>query len=262
MVDRLKNRTAIITGAGQGIGAAIARRFADEGATVAIAELNAASGEAMAAELSAQGHRAIAVQTDVADAQSVNRMVEQVVSQLGIPDILINNAGINVFRDPLECTDEDWKRCFSVDLDGVWYCCRAALPHLLKTGHASIVNIASVHAFQIIPNCFPYPVAKHGLIGLTRALAIHYAAKGIRVNSVSPGYIGTQNVIDYWATFPDPEAERQRAYKIQPMKRIGTPEEVAWAVLFLASDEASFITGTNLMIDGGRSVLFHDAPDV
>src|SRR5258707_4470428 len=261
MVDRLKGRTAIVTGAGQGIGEAIARRFAAEGARIVVAEVNVAPCERLAADLRASGHEAIAIQTDVANADSVNRMVEASVRDFGTPDLLINNAGINVFRDPLACTDEDWRRCFSVDLDGAWYCCRALLPHLLALGRGSIVNIASVHAFQIIPDCFPYPIAKHGLIGLTRALAIAYAARNIRVNSVSPGYIGSKNVLDYWQTFPDPEAERQRAIKLQPVKRIGTPDEVAWAVLFLASDEASFVTGANLMIDGGRSVLFHEAPD-
>jgi NAD(P)-dependent dehydrogenase (short-subunit alcohol dehydrogenase family) len=254
----LNNRIAVVTGAGQGIGEAIVRRFVREGARVAIAELNADTGEAVAASLREQGYTAIAVQTDVADSRSVNRTMETVVRELGRPSILVNNAGINVFSDPLSCTDEEWRRCFSVDLDGVWYCCRAVLPHMLALGKGSIVNIASVHAFQIIPKCFPYPVAKHGLIGLTRALAVDFAKRNIRVNSVSPAYIATQNVIDYWSTFPNPEAEKQRAGKLHPIGRIGTPEEVASATLFLASDESSFITGTNLMVDGGRSILFHE----
>src|SRR5437867_4334253 len=154
MTNRLKGHTAIVTGAGQGIGEAIARRFVEEGARLVIAELNPTTGEALAAELGDKGAEAIFMQTDVANSASVNQMVEQVVKDFGLPDILVNNAGIAVFSDPLSCTDERWSKCFSVDLDGVWYCCRAVLPHMLTVGHGSIVNIASVHASQIIPNCF------------------------------------------------------------------------------------------------------------
>jgi NAD(P)-dependent dehydrogenase (short-subunit alcohol dehydrogenase family) len=258
MSDRLKDRVAIITGAGQGIGAATARRFSQEGARVVIAELNAQTGEAMAQELRAVGHAAVAIQTDVSDQESVNRMMAAAVGHFGPPDVLVNNAGIAVFDDPLHLSDEDWRRCFAVDLDGVWYCCRAALPYMLERGRGSIVNIASVHSFQIIPHCFPYPVAKHGVIGLTRALAIEYADHNVRCNAICPGYIATQISIDYWGTFPDPKAERERANNLHPLKRVGEPDEVAWSAVFLASDEAGFITGASLMVDGGRSVLYHD----
>jgi len=256
--NRLKDRVAIITGAGQGIGAATARRFSQEGARVVIAELNPQTGEAMAQALRADGHEAVAIQTDVSDQGSVNRMMAAAVDHFGPPDVLVNNAGIAVFDDPLHLSDEDWRRCFAVDLDGVWYCCRAALPHMLERGRGSIVNIASVHSFQIIPHCFPYPVAKHGVIGLTRALAIEYADRNVRCNAICPGYIATQISIDYWGTFPDPKAERERAEKIHPLQRVGEPDEVAWTAVFLASDEAGFITGASLMVDGGRSVLYHD----
>lgn len=258
MTNRLKDHSAIITGAGQGIGEAIARRFVEEGARVVIAELNAEAGETLAEDLRGTGYDAIAIQTDVADSHSVNEMVARTVRDFGVPDILINNAGISVFSDPLNCTDERWAKCFSVDLDGVWYCCRAVLPHMVNLGHGSIVNIASVHASQIIPNCFPYPVAKHGVLGLTRALAVDFGAKNIRVNAISPGYIATQNVLDYWNSFPDPEAEKQRALNLHPGKCIGEPDEIAWAAVFVASNEARFMTGANLVIDGGRSIMFHE----
>jgi NAD(P)-dependent dehydrogenase (short-subunit alcohol dehydrogenase family) len=258
MPNRLAGKTAIITGGGQGIGEAIARRFADEGARVVIADVNAATGEAVAADLRAAGHTALAIQTDVADSAAVNRLADQVGRELGPADVLVNNAGIVVFRDPLHCTDDDWRRCFSVDLDGVWYGCRAFLPQLIERGGGSIINIASSHASQIIPNCFPYPVAKHGLVGLTRALAIDMAAQGVRVNAISPGYILTPNVVSYWSTFPDPAAERARVMQMHPVKRIGTPDEVAWTAVFLASDEAGFMTGANLQIDGGMSILYHE----
>jgi NAD(P)-dependent dehydrogenase (short-subunit alcohol dehydrogenase family)/glyoxylase-like metal-dependent hydrolase (beta-lactamase superfamily II) len=254
---RLDQRVAIVTGAGRGIGAAIATRFAQEGAQVVVAELDPATGETTAARLRESGHSAIAIQTDVGDPDSIQRMVSAAIDHFGPPDVLVNNAGINVFHDPLNMPFSEWERCFRIDLNGAWHCCRAVLPHMLARGRGSIVNIASVHAFQIIPHCFPYPVAKHGLLGLTRALAIEYAARNIRVNAICPGYIETPISFEYWNTFPDPAAEQQRAYQLHPPGRIGTPDEVAWPAVFLASDEAGFINGASLVVDGGRSVLYH-----
>ncbi|MCO6452880.1 MAG: SDR family oxidoreductase [Caldilineales bacterium] len=258
MPERLKDKIAIITGAGRGIGAQTALRFCEEGAVVVIAELDPLSGEATAADLRSKGFQSFAVQTDVSDPTSVCDMMTEVVKSVGRPDVLVNNAGINLFRDPLELKPSEWRRLFSIDLDGVWWCCQAALPHMLAMGRGSIINVASVHAFQIIPGCFPYPVAKHGVVGLTRALAIEYAAKNIRVNAVCPGYIETQIAIDYWNTFDDPDAERLYTYNIHPPKRIGTADEVAWPIVFLASEEAGFVNGAALMVDGGRSILYHD----
>ena len=154
--------------------------------------------------------------------------------------MLVNNAGINLFRDPLKLTDEEWRRCFAIDLDSMWYCSQAVLPHMLALGHGSIVNMASIHAFQIIAGCFPYPVAKHGVIGLTRALAIEYAAQNIRVNAICPGYVETQITIDYWNTFDDPDAQRLYAYNIHPPKRIGTADEVAWPIVLFGLGRSKF----------------------
>jgi NAD(P)-dependent dehydrogenase (short-subunit alcohol dehydrogenase family) len=258
MAGRLDKKIAVVTGAGQGIGAAIARCFAAEGAQVVVAELNPETGAAMASELVATGAYALFIPTDVSDPSSVVAMANAVRDAFGIPDILVNNAGINVFGDPLKTSDQDWRRCMAVDLDGVWQCVRAILPGMIDAGRGSIVNIASTHAFTIIPGCFPYPVAKHAVVGLTRALGIEYAARGIRVNAIAPGYIETPIAIEYWNTFPDPEAEKQRACNLHPPKRVGRPEEVAWTAVFLASDEAPFINAATIVIDGGRSVLYHD----
>ena len=258
MADRLAGKVAIVTGAGRGIGAAIAHAFVHAGAAVVVAERDARSGEAVAASLREAGGSATAVETDVTQQASVEACVAEVVAEHGRIDILVNNAGINVFHEPLATTEDEWRRCFAVDLDGVWRVSKAVLPSMIAAGGGAIVNIASCHGFSIIPGCFPYPVAKHGLLGLTRALGIEYAPNNIRVNAIAPGYIETQLALDYWATFPDPAAERQRTYDMHPPRRIGRPEEVAMTALFLASDEAPFINAATIVIDGGRSVLYHD----
>jgi len=260
MSDRFKDRVAIVTGSGRGIGEATARRLAQEGASVVVAEQDMDAASSVVEDIKASGGNALAVPVDVARPETLEAMVAATIGAFGPPDVLINNAGIAVFGDPLTLRDEDWRRCFAVDLDGVWYATRAVLPSMLERGRGSVVNVASVHSFQIIPHCFPYPVAKHGVIGLTRALAIEYAAAGLRFNAVSPSYIATQIVVDYFATFPDPEAERRRVEELHPVKRIGRPDEVAAAIAFLASDECAFMTGVSLMVDGGRSVLYHDVP--
>jgi len=255
MVNRLAGKIAIVTGAGRGIGEAIARAFVQEGAAVVVAERDVETGRATATSLDGA---ATFIETDVTDQASVDRCFAAVMAEHGRVDILVNNAGVNVFHDPLQTSDDEWRRCFAVDLEGVWRVSRAVLPAMIASGGGAIVNIASCHGFSIIPGCFPYPVAKHGLLGLTRALGIEYAAKNVRVNAIAPGYIETQLAVDYWRTFPDPEAERRRTYDMHPPHRIGRPEEVAMTAVFLASDEAPFINAATIVIDGGRSVLYRE----
>jgi NAD(P)-dependent dehydrogenase (short-subunit alcohol dehydrogenase family) len=259
-MNRLAGKVALITGAGRGIGAAIAHAFAREGAAVVLAELDSETARHTAREIEAAhaGARVLAVRTDVTQSASVQQAVDEAQRSFGPLDVLVNNAGINVFCDPLTMTDEDWRRCFAVDLDGVWNGCRAALPGMVERGRGSIVNIASTHSFKIIPGCFPYPVAKHGVIGLTRALGIEYAPRNVRVNAIAPGYIETDLTREWWDNQPDPAAARQATLDLQPMKRIGRPEEVAMTAVFLASDEAPFINASCITVDGGRSVLYHD----
>jgi NAD(P)-dependent dehydrogenase (short-subunit alcohol dehydrogenase family) len=252
---RLAGKIAIVTGAGRGIGAAIAEAFVREGASVVIAERDEVTGRATAERL---GDAALFVRTDVTEQTDVDAAVAASQEHFGRLDVLVNNAGINVFHTPLETTDAEWARCMAVDLEGVWRMCRAVLPEMLAAGGGSIVNIASSHSSTIIPGTFPYPVAKHGLLGLTRALGIEYAAQNIRVNAIAPGYIETELAVEYWNGFPDPTAERQRAYDLHPPRRIGKPEEVAMTAVFLASDEAPFINAASIPVDGGRSVLYHD----
>ena len=254
MAGRLQDKVAIVTGGGRGIGEATARAMAAEGAQLVIAELDPATGERTAAELGG-----LFVPCDVREPAQLQQVAAR--DDQGATAASTSWSpmpGINVFHEPLAMPDEEWRRCFAVDLDGVWHSCRAVLPTMLAQGAGSIVAIASCHSFAIIPHTFPYPVAKHGLLGLVRALGIEYAAKGVRVNAIAPGYIETQIAIDYWNTFPDPQAERQKAYDLHPPKRVGRPEEVAMTAVFLASDEAPFINAACITIDGGRSVLYHD----
>ena len=257
MAGRLRGKVAIVTGAGRGIGEATARAFVREGASVVIAELDQATGRATADDLNRQGTAAF-LPCDVTQDQSVAEVTARTLERFGHIDILVNNAGINVFHEPLATSEAEWRRCFAVDLDGVWRMSKAVLPTMLDKGGGAVVNIASSHSFTIIPGCFPYPVAKHGLLGLTRALGIDYAARGVRVNAIAPGYIETQIAVEYWNTFPNPAAERQRTYDLHPPKRIGKPDEVAMTAVFLASDEAPFINAACIVIDGGRSVLYHE----
>jgi NAD(P)-dependent dehydrogenase (short-subunit alcohol dehydrogenase family) len=258
MAGRLQDKVAIITGAGRGIGAAIARIMAQEGARIAVLDIDDPAAIAVTGDIRAAGGTAESFHADITDQALITAVMAQVTARLGPPDILVNNAGINVFRDPIELTAADWTRCLAVDLEGAWHCIRAVLPSMLERGGGSIVNIASTHSFSIIPGCFPYPVAKHGLIGLTRALAIEYGPKNIRVNAVAPGYIATRLNLEQWEAASDPAAARKAVEDLIPLRRIGTPEQVAWATVYLASDEAGFTTASILTMDGGRSVVYHD----
>ncbi len=256
---RLSGRVAIVTGGGQGIGAAIVARFAHEGASVMIADINEARGNVTAEAISRQtGARVIALECDVADAQSVRTMVQATKAQLGSADVLVNNAGIAVFREPLEMTPEDWRRCLSVDLEGAWNCAKAVLPDMLARRDGAIINIISNHAFTVIKHTFPYPVAKHALLGLTRSLGLEYADRGIAVNAISPGYTDTQIAQDDFNRHPDPAAARAATEAKQPPGRLCRPDEVAAVAALLASNEARFMIGENIVIDGGVSIRMYE----
>jgi NAD(P)-dependent dehydrogenase (short-subunit alcohol dehydrogenase family) len=257
MAERVKDKVIIVTGSTMGIGRAVAELLLEEGARVV---LNSHQDDEHAAAVRAAlgGPDSLYVRADIADRVQVEALVAHTLERFGRVDAVVNNAGMNVFTDPLLMTAADWQRCFAVDLEGAWNVIRAVLPSMLERGYGNIVNIASVHGHKIIPGCFPYPVAKHALIGLTKSLGIEYAARGIRVNSISPGLILTESAEAWLASCPDPAAERARQEQLLPVRRIGTPREVAYTALFLASDEARFINATDILIDGGRSQLYCD----
>lgn len=257
--NKLKNKVAIVTGAAQGIGMAIASVFAREGADLVLLDVNerllksvgSRLPESMSGRLSWHG-------ADITDAAAVNKIVETSIQEFGAIDVLVNNAGINVFSDPLSLDMSDWNRCMSTNLEGAWNCARAVLPTMIGNGSGSIVNIASVHGHKIIPGAFPYSVAKHALLGLTKALAIEYAASGVRVNSISPGLIDTPIADAYFNSQENPEDSKAELVALIPAKRIGGADEVANTALFLASDDARFINAADILIDGGRCQLYHE----
>lgn len=256
-MNRLTGRFIAVTGAAQGIGRAMAAEFLAEGADLFLLDRDAATLAETVAALQGAGriHQACA---DIADPAAVARVFAAAAIDAGRPlDGLVNNAGVNVFHAPLETSDAEWHRAFAINLEGAWSCARAVLPGMIARQHGVILNIASTHAFTIIPGTFPYPVVKHALLGLTKSLALEYAAQGIRVNAIAPGYVATQKVIDWWASQPDPAAAQAETLALHPQGRIATPAEIARAAVFMISDEAPFMTGSCLTIDGGLSIRQH-----
>jgi NAD(P)-dependent dehydrogenase (short-subunit alcohol dehydrogenase family) len=244
---RLDGKTALVTGGAQGIGEAIVTALRDAGARVFICDINRETGRSTAERLGVEF-----VAADVTDSASVEGAFDHVVSAAGALDIAVNNAGI-VHNHPSESlTDEDWRRVLSVNLDGVFYCCRAAGSRMLARGHGSIINTGSMsgHISNRPQPQSAYNAAKAGVIHLTKALAGEWSGRGVRVNSISPGYVGTELTRRGLTN----EEWRRAWLEGTPMGRVAEPAEIAPAVVFLASDAASFCTGTDLVVDGGYTV--------
>lgn len=258
MADRLIGKRIVITGAAQGIGLAIAQCFGREGAALFLIDMDGKLLEKEALALRESGVVVGTAQADISDCSAIERAFRQADAEIGQINALVNNAGINVFSKPLELDDAAWNRCFDVNLKGAWNCCKAVLPGLIAQGGGVILNIASTHAFTIIPHTFPYPLAKHALLGMTKSLGLEYAPQQVRVNAIAPGYVETQKNVDYWNSFPDPVAAKAETMRLHPGGRIASAQEIAMAAVFMISDECPFMTASCLTIDGGLSVLQHD----
>ena len=249
---KLLDRVAVVTGAGHGIGKAIALAFAAEGAKVIVADVNAPAGEETAAEIRQLGRESLAVPTDVADPESVNELSRQAIEKFHAIHILVNNAAIQINKTIADTTPEEWSRQMAVNVGGLFLCSRAFLGQL-RSSRGVIVNLSSVNAFFVEPSCAGYCATKGAILALTKAMAIDHGHEGIRVHAICPGYIDAGLAEGYFQSQSDPAKARAEAGGLHALGRIGRADEVARAAVFLASDDASFMSGSALIVDGGLS---------
>jgi len=251
MSIRFDNKVALITGGAMGIGFATAQKFAELGASVAILDRDATAGTEAVRVLQSRGQRAGFFECDVADEASVVRSLYSVREAFGGLDLVVSNAGIQRYGDVIGTSEELWNEVMDVNLKGCFHIAKFALPLMIARGGGAVVVVASVQTFTAVGNSAAYVTAKHALLGLVRAMSLDYAGKNIRVNCVCPGAIDTPML--RWAASLDshPEKVIETCNRMHPLGRIGRAEEVANAIAFLASDWASFITGTALLVDGG-----------
>jgi NAD(P)-dependent dehydrogenase (short-subunit alcohol dehydrogenase family) len=247
---RLRGKTAVITGTGSGIGRGLAARFAREGAHVLAIDINSASGAETVAQITQAGHSAEFVLMDVADSAAVRNGMRGIAERHGVIDVLITNAGIFPPAATIEETaEEDWDRVHGVNLRGIFLCLKYGGPLLRRPGGA-IITMGSIDGLYALPQNAAYAATKGGIIALTRSITVDYAPQGIRVNCICPGWIDTPMNAAY---FDERPGERRRVTALQPIGRLGTAEDIAAAAVFLASDEAGFITGIPLIVDGGMT---------
>ncbi|MCM3005638.1 SDR family NAD(P)-dependent oxidoreductase [Priestia koreensis] len=241
-MGKLQDNVAVITGGASGIGAETARLFVSEGAKVVLVDLNEEKGKAFEEELKAITPHVLFIKADITSEEEVENIFAQAVSTFGTVDVVFNNAGIGRVHPSHDLKYSEWRKTVNVDLDGVFLVARESIRNMLKTGGGTIVNTASMYGWVGSPGSAAYNAAKGGVINLTRSLALEYADQNIRINALCPGFIDTPII---------PEEDKQALASITPLKRLGKAEEMAKAVLFMSSDDSSFMTGSSLTLDGG-----------
>lgn len=246
---RFRGDVVLVTGSTRGIGAGIAERFAREGASVVVTGRTADDGEAVAERLREAGDDAVFVQADMRDPEDIEALVEATAEEYGGLDVLVNNAGVQTNTSVTEATLDDWEFVVETDFRSYWLCAKHAVEHM---DEGSIVNVSSNHAFLTMPGHFPYNAVKAGINGMTRAMALDLGPE-IRANTINPGWVAVERTVEEMD-----DRERENIESIHPLGRIGTPEDVAGVAAFLASDAAAFVTGTTILVDGGRTAVMQD----
>ena len=244
-MSRLKDKVAVITGSGMGLGQAMALLFSREGAKIVVPDINTAAGEETVDAIRAEGGDAVFVRADVSKGDDAERMISTAVESYGTVDVLVNNAGVQVEKNVPDTTEEEWDYVLGVNLKGTFLCAKAAIPQMRRQGSGSIICISSISGLVGQPNQASYNASKHGVIGLVRAMACDHAGEGIRVNAICPGSMNTPMA----ANIPEEHLAPYR--KANLFERFAEPIEVAYSALFLASAESSYVTGSVMTVDGG-----------
>ncbi len=251
-MNRLKGKTAIVTGAALGIGKACAIRLAEEGAGVALLDLHDSEGAAVVGELERRGLKARYWRCDVSKETEVSRAIGEAAAHFGRIDVLVNNAGISGANKPThELTEAEWDQVQAVNVKGVFFCTKHAIPHLRAAGGGSIINLSSIYGLVGGPDVPPYHASKGAVRLMSKTDALTYAPDRIRVNSIHPGFIWTPMVEHHLASLGDMDEARKMTAALHPLGHIGEADDIAWGVVYLASDESKFVTGSELVIDGG-----------
>jgi NAD(P)-dependent dehydrogenase (short-subunit alcohol dehydrogenase family) len=256
-----KDKVVLITGVSSGIGLGTAKEFAKAGAHVAGCSRKPEADEGISLfkqTVEAEGVRVLYVQCDVTKSEDLERFVEQTIHTFGRLDVVVSNAGVNIFEGSGNCSKSRWQYNLDLNLTSHWDLAKLCRPFLAKSGEGVILLMTSNHAFSTIPGCFPYNVTKTAITGLVRSLAIEWGP-AIRTVGVAPGFIDTPGNDTWFSSFPDAEVERRRTIELHPVKRIGSTEEVGDLCVFLSSSKARFISGTTILMDGGRSALMQDS---
>lgn len=258
---RLKDKVAIVTGGGSSLGRAISLRFADEGARVVVADKDEAVGRQLVEAIIEGGREATFSPVDVTEESAIQAMVGDAIVAYGSLHVLVNAMSYRAHGDALGIERDEWQKSMALNLESAWLCSRYCAPFLKAAGGGSIVNLSSTHALRTMPRFFPYAVSKGALLAMSRALAIDFGPQGIRSNVIIPGHIQSDHTERDIQESSDPEGNFRRILSVHPLGRVGTPADVASAAVFLASDDAAFITGATLVVDGGRSAVIQDLHD-